>query len=41
MIHDRRQSGVGEITTLILGTDAVIDLSPPGYMVSVEALLDI
>lgn len=41
VVHYRRPSGTGEITTLILGTDATIDLSPPGFSVSVEALLDI
>ncbi len=41
VVHYRRPSGTGEIATLILGTDATIDLSPPGFSVSVEALLDI
>ena len=39
VVHHRRKVADGEIVTAILGEGAVIDLSPPGFSVTVEALL--
>ncbi|MCQ0990038.1 Uma2 family endonuclease [Jiella marina] len=39
LIHHRRSSVEGEILTRILGRGETVDLSPPGFTVSVEALL--
>ena len=39
VIHHRRRSAETVIETIILGREAVIDLSPPGFSVTVEELL--
>ena len=39
VVHHRRSPVEGEILTRILGREATVDLSPPGLVVSVEALL--
>ncbi|MCB8838507.1 Uma2 family endonuclease [Aurantimonas sp. VKM B-3413] len=39
VVHHRRSSIEGEILTRILGREATVDLSPPGIVVSVDALL--
>lgn len=39
VLHHRRRSGDDVIETMILGREAVIDLSPPGFSVTVEDLL--
>ncbi|WP_102958278.1 Uma2 family endonuclease [Mangrovicella endophytica] len=40
VVHHRRLVADGPITTSILGRSDVIDLSPPGFSVTVEALLE-
>lgn len=40
VIHHHRASADGEIRTAILCADATIDLTPPGFSVTLEALLN-
>ena len=40
VVHHRRRTGDGEITTAILGRDGPVDLTPPGFAVTVESLLE-
>ncbi|WP_152047919.1 Uma2 family endonuclease [Aureimonas psammosilenae] len=40
VIHHRRATADGQITTSILGRESVIDLSPPGLSMTVENLLE-
>ena len=39
VIHHRRASSHGEITTAVLGREAAIEFSPPGFSITVAALL--
>jgi Uma2 family endonuclease len=40
VVHHRRESGDGEITTRILGAGATIELRPPGLELGIESLFD-
>lgn len=40
VVHHRQTQVVGEIATRILGRGDIVDLSPPGFTVSVDALFD-
>lgn len=40
VVHHRRESADGDITTRVLGPSSVINLSPPGLEVTVASLFD-